>query len=224
MQPFAPNDYATGLLGALALGLALYHRRRTGRGQAVHTSLAAAATLLQSPYLQAFEGKAWDEPSGPAALGWRPLHRLYRARDAWIALAAADGHIGRIESALELPGLADLDAAALEASLAARISTRPADEWVRRLTEAGVGAHAVVSAVDLMRDPWVIAHGLSVTRKHPSGETVTTIGPPARLSRTPVAPGRAVAAPGADAQGVLADIGEAGELPRLIASGIVALE
>ena len=224
MQPFAPNDYATGLLGAFALGLALYHRRRTGQGQAVHTSLAAAATLLQSPYLQAYEGKTWDEPSGPSALGWSPLHRCYRASDAWLALGAADGQVGRVESALDLSGLADLDDAARERSIAARVSSRPAHEWVRRLTDAGVGAHAVVSAVDVMRDPWVVAHGLSVTRKHPSGETVTTIGPPARLSRTPVIPGRAAAAPGADAPDVLAEIGAADELPRLIENGAVALE
>ena len=35
MQPFAPNDYATGLLGAFALGLALFHRGQTGQGQRV---------------------------------------------------------------------------------------------------------------------------------------------------------------------------------------------
>ena len=45
MQPFAPNDYATGLLGAFALGLALFHRGQTGQAQRVHTSLAAAASV-----------------------------------------------------------------------------------------------------------------------------------------------------------------------------------
>jgi crotonobetainyl-CoA:carnitine CoA-transferase CaiB-like acyl-CoA transferase len=104
------------------------------------------------------------------------------------------------------------------------MSSRPANEWVRRLDDAGVGAHAVVSAVDVMRDPWVVAHGLSVTRTHSSGETVTTIGPPARLSRTPVTPGRPAAAPGTDAPEVLAEIGAAGELSRLIETGAIALD
>ncbi len=51
-QPFAPNDYATGLLGAFAVGLALFHRQRSGEGQHAHTSLVAAATVLQAALIQ----------------------------------------------------------------------------------------------------------------------------------------------------------------------------
>ena len=181
------NDYATGLLGALALGLALFHRGRTGEGQAVHTSLAAAATLLQAPYLQAYDAKTWDEPSGPEVLGWGPLQRLYRASDAWLFLGAVDAEIARLGALAELADLAGVRWAELEAGLVARISTRPAAEWVNRLTAAGIGAHAVIAVTHLMQDPWVAAYGLSITRKHSSGEMITTIGPPARLSRTPVA-------------------------------------
>src|SRR5262245_16640814 len=69
MQPYAVNDYATGLLGALGLALGLFHRRRGGKGQHVQTSLAAAATLLQCAYFTkglgqgAVAGAA--EPAGP---------------------------------------------------------------------------------------------------------------------------------------------------------------
>lgn len=92
------------------------------------------------------------------------------------------------------------------------------------LTAAGIGAHRVVPAVQLMRDPWVAAHGLSITRRHTDGTAVTTIGPPARLSRTPVVPGRPAPPPGADAEEVLASIGMADRLRDLVQQRALALE
>src|SRR5262249_36841366 len=56
-QPFAVNDYCTGLLGAFGLGLGLLHRLRSGAGQCVETSLGHAATFLQLPYLLSYAGK-----------------------------------------------------------------------------------------------------------------------------------------------------------------------
>ncbi len=223
-QPFAPNDYACGLLGAFAVGLALFHRRRTGQGQHVQTSLAAAATLLQASYLQTYEGKAWDEPSGPEARGWRPLQRLYRAADAWLFLGATDAQRRRLAQLTGMPDLEHLNGPELERALATRFATQPADEWVRVLVAAGIGAHRVVPVAQVMQDPWVVAHGLSLTRIHAGGAAITTIGPPARLTRTPVVPGRPVSPPGADAEQILADIGMADRLRELVARGAIALE
>src|SRR6266699_840897 len=59
---------------------------RKGEGQRVETSLGHAATFLQLPYMQSYQGKIWDEPSGPQATGWGPLQRLYCAADTWFFL------------------------------------------------------------------------------------------------------------------------------------------
>ena len=169
-------------------------------------------------YLQAYDGKAWDEPSGPDALGWGPLQRLYRASDGWLFLGAVDADLarpGRGARPLGHRGPARQPTSRPRSRLASRAS--PAAEWVSRLTAAGIGAQPVISATQLMQDPWVIAHGLSVTREHGSGERITTIGPPARLSRTPVIPGRPVSAPGGDAAEILAGIGLANQLDDLVA-------
>jgi crotonobetainyl-CoA:carnitine CoA-transferase CaiB-like acyl-CoA transferase len=45
-----------------------------------------------------------------------------------------------------------------------------------------------------------------------------------RLSRTPVMPGRPAARPGSDAASVLAEIGMAGDLERLIREKVVAVD
>jgi crotonobetainyl-CoA:carnitine CoA-transferase CaiB-like acyl-CoA transferase len=74
--------------------------QETGQAQRVHTSLAAAATTLQAMYLQAYDGKAWDEPSGPDALGWGPLQRLYRASDGWLTAALTPDEAARGRDAI----------------------------------------------------------------------------------------------------------------------------
>ena len=84
LQPFAINDYGTGINGAVGVGLALYHRLRTGEGQQVFTALARTASTLQSSFLHEYEGKHWDEPSGQDAKGEGAHHRLYEASDGWL--------------------------------------------------------------------------------------------------------------------------------------------
>jgi crotonobetainyl-CoA:carnitine CoA-transferase CaiB-like acyl-CoA transferase len=222
-QPFAIDDYCTGLLGAFGLGLGLLHRLRTGEGQRVETSLGHAATFLQMPYMQTYEGKVWDEPSGPQAQGWGPFQRLYRAADAWFFLGAQDAQLERLASILGLQAVQGLVGAPLEAQLEACFRAKPASEWVRLLVEAGMGVHTLGNVMQLMQDPWAVAHGLSVTRRHRDGAMITTIGPPARLSRTPVVPGRPVSPPGGDAAEVLAMIGMADKLNELVAKRVIAL-
>jgi crotonobetainyl-CoA:carnitine CoA-transferase CaiB-like acyl-CoA transferase len=101
---------------------------------------------------------------------------------------------------------------------------RPAREWVSVLTAAGIGAQRLISATALMSEPWVVAHGLSLTRVDAGGDAITTIGPPFRLSRTPVVPGALVSKPGADGAGVLASLGMADRIDELVAKRAIALE
>ena len=224
-QPYAVNDYCTGLLGAFGAGLALYHRLRTGEGQSADTSLAQAATYLQLPYLQLYEGKAWDEPKGPDAKGWSPLQRLYCASDGWFFLGAAKSQATVLSTIDGLAATAGLDSDELEAKLDECFAAKPVDEWLRLLTAAEIGAYAVRTTVkDLMTDPWVVAHGLSVTQTYKDGSAITTIGPPWRMSRTPVSPRHLVSPPGGDAAEVLASVGLADRLHDLVEKRAVVPE
>jgi crotonobetainyl-CoA:carnitine CoA-transferase CaiB-like acyl-CoA transferase len=192
-QPFAVNDYGTGLLGAFAAGLALFQRSRTGAGQAVEAALAYTATILQSATLHT------DASTREDALGWSPSQRLYRASDGWLFVAdhPADEHEFESET----------------------VAT-----CVEKLAHQGISAHALVPIDALMRDQWVIDHGLSLTCLLDTGETVTAVGPPARLSRTPVQPGQPAPTPGTDAASILRDIGRDAQLEELVRMGVIAID
>ncbi len=220
--PFAANDYGTGLMACYGVALALLHRRRTGEGQFVDSALAYTATMLQSALLQDYKGKEWNEPHGQDATGSGPLNRLYQANDGWLFLAARGAALANCAALADVAGRGGAD---LEHELEQRIRGRSVAAWVSELTQAGIGAHHVVSSlVDLMTDPLVQARGLVLTRDHEGFGPITTTAPGVKLSRTPMHVGRVAPKPGSDAASVLADIGLGGELDRLIREKVVAVD
>jgi crotonobetainyl-CoA:carnitine CoA-transferase CaiB-like acyl-CoA transferase len=202
-QPFPLNDYGTGLLGSYGALLALFHRARTGEAQRAQTALAYTATLLQSPFAQLYAGKVWDEPRGKDTLGPRPEQRLYQTSDGWLWLGAHEFQADAVAEVLGLVLQADASPGQRAALYGPVFLTRASAEWERRLWAAGLGSHRLVTLDELVNDPWVQAHGLVATRLHDTGEEITTVGPPVRLSRTPVVMGEPAHSPGADTEAVL---------------------
>ena len=224
-QPSPINDYGTGFMGAYGVALALLHRRRTGEGQLVDASLAYTALTFQSPFMQSYQGKIWDEPKGQDVLGDGPLHRAYRARDAWLFLGARTGDLPRIADVGGLEGIDLLRGEALAGALEARFPAKSVKAWVKELNAAGIGAHQVVGDfADLMFDPWVQAHGLSLTREHEEIGLLTTCGPAFRLSRTPVRAGHPAPKPGRHAHEILEDHGLGGQYQSLVDAGVIVVD
>lgn len=225
LQPNPVNDYGTGFMGAYAVALALLHRQRTGEGQHVDSALAYTAMTLQSPYMQIYAGKQWDEPRGQDALGSGPLHRAYQARDGWFFLGARSEDLPRLAALEGFSAVAGLTGVALERALQERFLAQSVEHWVTRCTAAGMGAHrCILDLPELMHDPWVVQHGLTATREHDDIGLVTTCGPAPRLSRTPVRMGYPAPRPGSDARSILADIGMADRLESLMAQGVVRVD
>jgi crotonobetainyl-CoA:carnitine CoA-transferase CaiB-like acyl-CoA transferase len=217
MEPLAVTDYGTGILVAFATALALYHRQRTGQGQAVEASLAHTGTYLQTPFLLLHAGKQWDEPSGQEARGSGPLQRFYQASDGWFFLGAKESQAPALLAELGLPELSEgsLEAAFAQDSIAA---------WSARLRPLDIGLQGCPSIEALMQDPWVRAQGLSITRHHEGVGRVTGIGPSIRMRPSPAVPGIPVRPPGADGRAVLAELGYApDEIARLESAGVLAV-
>ena len=222
LQTVALNDFGTGLIGAYGIGLALLHRERTGQGQRVIGSLAQTACTLQSLFLQDYDGKTWDEPRGQDAKGFGPLHRMYRASDSWLMLAAPASARARLEGVPGLEAIAGCtDDVALAAALEAALAQQPAAHWVEALRAADIGATGLGAIRAMMDDPYATGRGLSLTREHHGLGLVQTTGPAPMLSGTPLRAGRPAPAPGADSADIIAELGLDARLAALIDSGAV---
>ena len=215
LGPYNLVDIGTGVMTAFAVALAVYHRERTGQGQHIWSSLSQTATYHQTPFMLDYKGKTYDEPRGWTAVGTGPTQRFYQSEDGWFFLGARPSDAGKVAEAVGVPVAETEDGCALEKALEARFATGSAAGWVERLGAAGISAHVVVKLPDLMLDPWVREHGLSVTQQAEDVGDVTYPGPSPRLSETPVRLGAPARKPGSDAQSVLAEVGLADEIPAL---------
>jgi crotonobetainyl-CoA:carnitine CoA-transferase CaiB-like acyl-CoA transferase len=151
------GDTGNALLAAIAITSALYHRDRTGEGQAVGTSIVNAG-LLHTSY-------AWIHSDGRAPawgqvdcdqFGLSPYYRLYRcASGEWIFLAAVTNE-ARAALRTLLPGapIAD-DDESVAVWLASYFESAAATEAFSALDSGGVPIEVVdeLFCRDLFDDP-----------------------------------------------------------------------
>jgi crotonobetainyl-CoA:carnitine CoA-transferase CaiB-like acyl-CoA transferase len=172
---------------------ALLERERSGRGQAVETSLLEASAALA---VHRFIREDSGEPLFNRFVG--ALYRTYATADGGVALAcfAPPMHepllraLG-LESLLDDPRFAELEprarnSDALAAAIGERLASRPSAHWLAILREAGL-PHGVVSdrPLSLLDHPGARELGLLVEIDDPTLGTELVTGPPLRLSRTP---------------------------------------
>ena len=227
LLPYPMNDYATGLLGAFSVALALHERRRTGQGQQVDGGLALTACLLQSPYFLDFQGYRRSEPEGLSLRGFSALSRLYRAADGWLCLHCPDSNAWN--ELTRLPEFAPLSAdsrfsdpdsrqrndAALAAALSATLAAAPRQSWIDRLQPTRVSAIENLAVPDFHDDPHIRQAGLIVSRQHPAFGMADHLGVIPRLSATPARLGRPTPKLGAETHEILT---EANYTPTQIAA------
>ena len=235
LLPYPMNDYATGLLGAYSVALALNERQRTGRGQQVDGGLALTAGLLQSPYFLDFNGHQRAEPEGLDLRGHSALSRLYQAADGWLCLHCPDA--AAWDELTRLPDFASLaddarfgDApsrrqndAALCAALSPILSASPRRHWINLLQPTAVSIIENLDIPDFHNAPHIRQAGLVASREHPGMGLADHLGIIPQLSATPVRLGRPTPVLGAETDEILAETGyTATEIAALKAAGAVA--
>ncbi|MBP1859361.1 CoA transferase [Rhizobium herbae] len=181
-------DVMCGFGAALGVAAALYQKQMTGKVGRARTSLSALSGLAQMPFCFDYHGRApFDEPSGPAARGYHALHRLYRAEDCWIVIAASEKDLPRFKDVESLEGIAAIAERERVEVLSAIIATAPAKLWMERFQTAGIGA-AICDNIEAIRaatsrpadgTPGTDrgSYSFSVYADHPSGHTVTHLDP-----------------------------------------------
>ena len=204
-------DMTGGYSGALAVLMALWHRKQTGQGQFVDLAQFEAISSLVGPgLLDILNNQTPSEPVGnrsqeaPAA-----PHGVYRCKgdDRWCAIAVFTE--AEWQSLCRVLGQPAWTREARFASLADRLQHQDAldgyieawtqqhtaEEVMSRLQEAGIAAGVVANGEDLDRDPQLRARGYWAqlpAQENGKTEEVILDGPPFKLSKTP----GYVAAPG----------------------------
>jgi benzylsuccinate CoA-transferase BbsF subunit len=199
---YSYSDLAGGNLGALAVLAALWHRRRTGRGQLVDLAqLEAVASLLGPTLLARATDGGVSKPAGNASQEAPGApHGVYPCAgdDRWLAITIfSDAEWERLTATLGWtfePRFARRDdrvhhAAELDRLVAAWTRGQRAEEAMALLQRAGIACGLVANAEDLcVRDPQLAARGHFVDVATPEGLSVRLDGPPYLLSETPAHP------------------------------------
>jgi crotonobetainyl-CoA:carnitine CoA-transferase CaiB-like acyl-CoA transferase len=123
-------DHLAAMGSVMATLLALYHRNRTGQGQAVAASLLGAGLLTMAEVIEA-EGKLTPfAPLNHEQTGVSAEHGIYECADGWIAVAA----LRKAEAA----SLRALAGGASREDVAVLLAGLPRSAALGKLAEAGV--------------------------------------------------------------------------------------
>jgi crotonobetainyl-CoA:carnitine CoA-transferase CaiB-like acyl-CoA transferase len=178
--------YAQGVMGAAAIGSALYERGRSGQGQALVVSGLHGASESSGG------ARALNQPPLPRGIppGANPRYRLYQCADGeWFFLGTLFTNFYR--KAFEVLGLEDAFEALETDMVAARelleemFATRTRADWLEALQANDVPCAAVRHREAWFAGETVREGGLRQVFQHPKLGEVAMPGPPARLSQTP---------------------------------------
>ena len=196
-------DMAGGYTGALAVLIALWNRRRTGRGQFVDLSQMEAVTAVIGPMLldlsangHASRPPFYQSQESPAA-----PHGVYRCKprdgdaDRWIAIGVhTESQWRRLVEVLGNPQWS-LDAkfrtlylrmrnrAELDEHLSRWVAEQSAEDAMAKLQRAGVPAGIIANGEDICsRDPQLKERGFWPELPAPGGGVTHVTGIPFKLS------------------------------------------
>lgn len=195
--PTVIADKFTGHSLASAVGMALYAREKTGRGQQVHLPMMEA--MVAFTMVEHLWGATFREPS--LGLGYSrmlsPNRRPFATKDGHVCfLAVKDDQWQRLYRALGRPELIDDPRFATLAArtehvdlvlgtVAAELKDRTTAEVVALLDKADVPNGVVNSIEDLLDDEYLAETGFFQNVEHPTEGPLTLMSIPASFDGTP---------------------------------------
>lgn len=195
--PTVMVDKLTGTTLASMIGMALFHRERTGEGQEIH--LPMMETILSFTLVEHLWHGTMGEPE--KGLGYprmlTPHRRPYQTKDGFISVIAhSDQQWAKLFEAMGVPDLindprfssvtartANIDA--VYATLTDGMKQRTTDEWLSELRPADIPCGKANSLDDLFDDPYLRETGYFEAYEHPAEGSMVIPAIAARLSKTP---------------------------------------
>ena len=195
--PAGIGDQVGAMLLAYGIVTALLARERLGIGQRVDTSLLGSQIALQGFHLQGYL-LSGDVPGKVSRKDMSPTYNSYQTKDGrWIMVALMQQRYWpRLCRALDMgelendPRFSSLDVRLangkeLVATLDRIFATRPAKEWLDRLTENEVMHGLVQNYAEVASDPQVLENEYIADFNHPVAGPIKLVGIPVKLSETP---------------------------------------
>lgn len=230
--PAALCDKVAGMAIVYAVLAALYHRERTGEGQAVEVPMFE--TNIAFNLVEHIAGYAFEPPlSEPGfARYMTKMRRPYRTSDGYMCLLPYTDANWRAFFAfvdrpdvLEDPRFSDFsrriaNIEALYAMVEELVSTRSSDEWLAFCDETSVPGMRMMSFAELWEDPHLQEVGMFGTAEHPTEGTYRTVSHPVVFSATPASLRSHAPRQGQQTEEILNEIGfSLEEIERLKAEG-----
>lgn len=195
--PSAMADRIVGMAAANAVSAGLYHRARTGEGQAIDVPMFE--TMAQFILGDHMSGQTFDPPLGPP--GYARLlnehRRPYATRDGHLCvLVYNDGQWQRFFELIGKPDLMRTDPRfatigkrtehihELYRMVAEVMATRTSAQWIQALEAADIPVMPMHTLESLMEDPHLRAVGFFETVEHPSEGRVCSMRVASSWSRT----------------------------------------
>ena len=196
-------DICTGMLACNSILAALQARHRTGKGQHVEvslfdSSLAMLANVASNHLVSGRDARRFGN-GHPNIVPYT----AYPAADAMIAVAVGnDGQFAKFAAVLGRPEWAGdpryarnpervANRQVLDTAIAAIFGTAPAEDWIEKLTAAGIPCGRINSVAQALSDPHTVAREMVRRVQHPTAGEVKMVGIPFRFSATPASVRRA---------------------------------
>jgi crotonobetainyl-CoA:carnitine CoA-transferase CaiB-like acyl-CoA transferase len=190
-------DKLTGMTAAQAITAALLHKARTGQGQHVRLSmLDTVVAFLWASDMGSQTFVAENIPQQEAAsfidliyeTATTAITAAVQTNKEWLALTRALDKPEWLEDPrFKAPALRQRHINERLAMIQETLLTRPADEWLDRLTREGVPCAPVLTRTQMMTHPQVSANGIVVETNHPEAGALRQARPAARFSKTEAA-------------------------------------
>ena len=210
-------DKHTAIVAAQAITAALLVRERTGEGQ--HVRLSMLDAIMSFLWASDMGSQTFVGDEFPQAEAASFIDLIYETQDGHISAAVqTDREWAALTQALERPEwLADprfATPALRQKYINERLRmiqdvllTRPAAEWLERLTASGVPCAPVLTRSEAIRHPQVLANDIIVETEHPAAGRLRQTRAAARFSATPASLRRGAPDLGEHTDEVLAELG-----------------